>query len=78
MSLLRHVALNQTVILSDLTKIDDCLRRRMISLGFYEGCSVRVKRRAIFSGPLTIEQVDHQQIIAIRRSDAEKIGVIVP
>lgn len=48
MSLLRHVALNQTVILSDLTKIDDRLRRRMISLGFYEGCSVRVKRRAIF------------------------------
>ncbi|MCV9901016.1 ferrous iron transport protein A [Exiguobacterium sp. N5] len=78
MSLLRHVALNQTIILSDLTKIDDRLRRRMISLGFYEGCSVRVKRRAIFSGPLTIEQVDHQQIIAIRRSDAEKIGVIVP
>ncbi|EPE61900.1 feoA family protein [Exiguobacterium sp. S17] len=50
----------------------------MIALGFYEGCSVRIKRRAIFSGPLTIEQIEHQQMIAIRRCDAEQIGVIVP
>ncbi len=50
----------------------------MIALGFYEGCSVQVKRRAIFAGPLTVEQVEHQQMIALRRSDAAQIGVIVP
>ncbi|WP_047375474.1 FeoA family protein [Exiguobacterium sp. ZOR0005] len=70
--------LHQSVILSDMTKLDDRLRRRMIALGFYEGCSVQVKRRAIFAGPLTVEQVEHQQMIALRRSDAAQIGVIVP
>ncbi|OGX78608.1 iron transporter FeoA [Exiguobacterium sp. SH31] len=78
MNSLLAMPLHQPVLISDLTRIDDRLRRRMIALGFYEGCSVRIKRRAIFSGPLTIEQLEHQQMIAIRRCDAEQIGVIVP
>lgn len=78
MSSLLAMPLHQPLLISDLTRIDDRLRRRMIALGFYEGCSVRIKRRAIFSGPLTIEQIEHQQMIAIRRCDAEQIGVIVP
>lgn len=78
MSSLLAMPLHQPVLISDLTRIDDRLRRRMIALGFYEGCSIRIKRRAIFSGPLTIEQIEHQQMIAIRRCDAKQIGVIVP
>ncbi len=78
MNQLINIPLNQSVIVSDLTQIDDRLRRRMIALGFYEGCSIKVKRKAFFSGPLTIEQTEHRQMIAIRQSDAEQIGVIVP
>ncbi|RHB46925.1 FeoA family protein [Exiguobacterium sp. AM39-5BH] len=78
MTSLLAIPVHQAVFISDLTNIDDRLRRRMIALGFYEGCSIRIKRRAILSGPLTIEQIEHKQMIAIRRCDAEQIGVIVP
>ncbi|WP_114570391.1 FeoA family protein [Exiguobacterium flavidum] len=72
---LAGVPIGQDVVLVDLSKIEERLRRRLIALGFYEGCPVAVRRRAIFGGPLTIEQREHRQTIAIRRSDARRIEV---
>ncbi|MCT4780562.1 MULTISPECIES: FeoA family protein [Exiguobacterium] len=75
---LAMIPIDQPVVMTDLNKIEDRLRRRLLALGFYEGCPVVVKRRASFHGPLTIEQRDHHQMIAIRRSDAKNIGVFSP
>lgn len=75
---LATIPINKPVVMTNLNKIEDRLRRRLLALGFYEGCPVVVKRRASFQGPLTIEQRDHHQMIAIRRSDAKKIEVYSP
>lgn len=75
---LAMIPIGKPVVMTDLNKIEDRLRRRLLALGFYEGCLVVVRRRASFQGPLTIEQRDHHQMIAIRKSDAKNIGVFLP
>ncbi|MGX8178799.1 FeoA family protein [Exiguobacterium artemiae] len=75
---LAMIPIDKPVVMTDLNHIEDRLRRRLLALGFYEGCPVVVRRRASFQGPLTIEQRDHHQMIAIRKNDAKKIGVFVP
>ncbi|HCN58877.1 MULTISPECIES: FeoA family protein [Exiguobacterium] len=75
---LAMIPIGKPVVMTDLNKIEDRLRRRLLALGFYEGCPVVVRRRASFQGPLTIEQRDHHQMIAIRKSDAKNIGVFLP
>lgn len=75
---LAMIPIDKPVVMTDLNHIEDGLRRRLLALGFYEGCPVVVRRRASFQGPLTIEQRDHNQMIAIRKNDAKKIGVFVP
>ncbi|MCT4790939.1 MULTISPECIES: FeoA family protein [Exiguobacterium] len=75
---LAMIPIGKPVVMTDLNKIEDRLRRRLLALGFYEGCPVVIRRRASFQGPLTIEQRDHHQMIAIRKSDAKNIGVFLP
>jgi len=75
---LATVPMNQPVVMTNMNHIDDRLRRRLLALGFYEGCPIIVRRKAIFQGPMTIEQQDHHQMVAIRRSDAKRIEVYVP
>ena len=75
---LAMIPIGKPVVMTDLNKIEDRLRRRLLALGFYEGCPVVVRRRASFQGALTIEQRDHHQMIAIRKSDAKNIGVFLP
>ncbi|ACB60322.1 ferrous iron transport protein A [Exiguobacterium sp. PvP048] len=75
---LAMIPIGKPVVMTDLNKIEDRLRRRLLALGFYEGCPIVVRRRASFQGPLTIEQRDHHQMIAIRKSDAKNIGVFLP
>lgn len=60
-------------IITDLSKVDKLVRRRLLDLGVIEGERVRYKSAMPFGGPYLLEI--YGQSIGIRRSEAMTIYV---
>lgn len=61
--------------ITDISYVNELLRRRLIDLGVMEGADIHITRSLPFGGPLALEAAG--QWISIRRADAEKIKVEV-
>ena len=54
-------------------KIGELLKRRLAAFGLAEGSELRLKQKAMFKGPCTLEC--RGQLISIRHCDAKMIKV---
>ncbi len=68
-----EVSIGTEVSIKSLEKIDNKLRRRLVSLGFHKGSKLCVKQKAMFDGPCTLESKG--QLVCIRCKDASLIEV---
>lgn len=59
--------------ISDLSQVDETLKHRLLHVGVFEGCPIKLKCLMPFGGPCMVEC--QGQLIGIRRGDAKKIKV---
>lgn len=65
---------NDCAIISHIN--DECLiKRRLLDLGFIKGTEVKFERKNLFGSPIAFNI--EGCIVAIRRADAKKVGVVV-
>jgi ferrous iron transport protein A len=57
----------------DLSHVDETLKHRLLHVGVFEGCPIKLKCLMPFGGPCMVEC--QGQLLGIRRCDAEKIKV---
>ncbi|WNF37485.1 FeoA family protein [Bacillaceae bacterium IKA-2] len=70
---LAQVKEGNKVIIKDLSKTNDLIKRRLLDLGIFEGTEVNVLSKMPFGGPIMIESNGNR--IAIRKADMIKIEV---
>ena len=59
--------------ISDLSQVDDTSKHRLLHVGVFEGCPIKLKCLMPFGGPCMVEC--QGQLVGIRRCDAKKIKV---
>jgi len=65
---------NQNAIIVDINK-ECCIKRRLFDMGFIKGNEILCVRRNPFGSP--IAYCVEGSIIALRKSDAEMVGVVI-
>lgn len=65
---------NDCAIISNINS--ECeIKRRLLDLGFIKGNEVRFERKNLFGSPIAFNI--EGCVVAIRRHDAEKVGVVL-
>jgi len=70
---LTQISIGDKVRITNLSSMNQLVRRRLIDLGIMEGTVIQIKKTLPFGGPYTIEACG--QRIAIRKKEAEQIWV---
>ncbi|MCR8642475.1 ferrous iron transport protein A [Paenibacillus sp. N1-5-1-14] len=70
---LADIPVGKSVRITDVTTLNELVRRRLMDLGIMEGAVISLRKTLPFGGPFTIESSG--QWIAIRRSEACQIAV---
>lgn len=70
---LAQVKEGNKVIIKDLSKAENLIKRRLLDLGIFEGIEVNVLSKMPFGGPIMIESNGNR--IAMRKADMNKIEV---
>lgn len=73
--MLNEVQFGSSCVVENVDRLDDLMKRRLQDFGVVVGAEVKVKSAAAFGGPLLLDV--NSQLVAIRKSDAKKIGVKV-
>ncbi|NBJ69555.1 MULTISPECIES: FeoA family protein [Clostridia] len=63
----------ETAVVSDVTKLNDIVKQRLIDMGLVEGQEVCLKCTMPFGGPIMVEVCG--QCLSLRRKEASRIGV---
>ncbi|MDF2535058.1 MAG: hypothetical protein K0R18_1217 [Bacillales bacterium] len=71
--MLAMLEVGEKCIIENLSQVDVLVKRRLQDLGVKEGSTVMIKNKAPLGGPVMIETKG--QALAIRKSEANKIGV---
>ena len=61
------------MLVKSIQSLDQLLKRRLVAFGLAEGSELRLKQKAMFKGPCTLEC--RGQLISIRHCDAKMIKV---
>ncbi|EMA6344807.1 FeoA family protein [Bacillus cytotoxicus] len=67
------IQIGEKVLVKSMQALDKLLKRRLAAFGLSEGSELRVKQKAMFKGPFTLEC--RGQFISIRHCDAKMIKV---
>ncbi|WP_442601270.1 FeoA family protein [Paenibacillus sp. KN14-4R] len=67
------IPVGHSVRITDVTTLNNLVKRRLMDLGIMEGVIISLKKALPFGGPCTIES--NGQWVAIRRSEACQIAV---
>lgn len=72
--MLGQLKVGEKGIISNISKADTLVRRRLLDLGIMEGAEVCIKCVMPFGGPFMIEYCG--QCVGIRRKEANRIEVV--
>ncbi|MBC6971317.1 ferrous iron transport protein A [Bacillus sp. Xin] len=67
------IKIGEEALVKNIQALDKLLKRRLAAFGLSEGSELRVKQKAMFKGPCTLEC--RGQLISIRHCDAKMIKV---
>ncbi|HEK9100664.1 ferrous iron transport protein A [Bacillus pfraonensis] len=67
------IKIGEKALVKNIQALDKLLKRRLAAFGLSEGSELRVKQKAMFKGPCTLEC--RGQLISIRHCDAKMIKV---
>ncbi|MDM5190483.1 FeoA family protein [Bacillus sp. DX4.1] len=67
------IKIGEKVLVKNIQSLDKLLKRRLAAFGLLEGSELRIKQKAMFNGPCTLEC--RGQLISIRHCDAKMIKV---
>ncbi|PGS79365.1 ferrous iron transport protein A [Bacillus cereus] len=70
---LANIKIGEKVLIKSMQSLDRLLKRRLVALGLSEGNELRMKQKAMFKGPCTLEC--RGQLISIRQCEAKMIKV---
>ena len=63
----------ETGYIVDVSNLDETVKHRLLHIGVFEGCPIKLKHRMPFGGPCMLEC--QGQLVGIRRCDAAQIKV---
>ncbi|OPA76813.1 hypothetical protein BVG16_16775 [Paenibacillus selenitireducens] len=70
---LSHAQPGCIACIHSISDLDSLVCRRLLDLGITVGSEIRMKRKSLFGGPLTLES--NGQLFGIRKQEAAKIEV---
>ncbi|MFC5605152.1 FeoA family protein [Sporosarcina koreensis] len=70
---LTDIPVGKRVRITDLSRMNGLVQRRLLDLGILEGAIINIKRSLPLGGPIAIEAKG--QLIGIRRSEARMVSV---